>query len=106
MESTKKQLELLFEKAVDYIETRLQLFKLQAVDKTADVLSALVCMLLLGLVFSIVFFILNIGLALWIGSLLGKSYEGFFIVAGFYTVIGLIVYLLQSKVLKAGISNV
>jgi hypothetical protein len=105
MENTKKDLELLFEKAADYIETKFNLLKLQAVDKTADVVSSLVCILVIVLIFSVVFFILNIGLALWIGSLLSKAYYGFFIIAGFYIIVGLIIYFIRSKFLKAGISN-
>jgi len=105
MENTKQDLELLFEKTADYVETRVDLLKLQAVDKTSDIVSSLVVLLIAGLVFAIVFFILNIGLALWIGSLLGKTYNGFFIVAGFYAIIGLIIYLLRGKFIKAGISN-
>lgn len=105
MENTKQDLELLFEKAADYVETRVDLLKLQAVDKTSDVVSSLVVMLIVSLIFSIVFFVLNIGLALWIGTLLGKTYYGFFVVAAFYIIVGLLIYLLKGKFLKEDISN-
>jgi hypothetical protein len=105
MENTKQDLESLFEKTADYVETRIDLLKLQAVDKTSDIVSSLVVLLIVGLIFSIVFFILNIGLALWIGNLTGKTYNGFFIVAGFYAIAGLIIYLLKGKFIKEGISN-
>jgi hypothetical protein len=105
MENTKEDLELLFEKTADYVETRVDLLKLQAVDKTSDVVSSLIVLLIVTTIFSIVFFILNIGLALWIGSLLGKTFEGFFIIAGFYAIVGSLIYLLKAKFIKTGISN-
>jgi hypothetical protein len=105
MENTKEDLELLFEKTADYVETRVELLKLQAVDKTSDVVSSLVVMFIVTVIFSIVFFILNIGLALWIGRLLGKTFEGFFIIAGFYAIVGLLIYLLKATFIKTGISN-
>jgi uncharacterized membrane protein len=36
---------------------------------------------------------LNIGLAIWLGELLGKMYYGFFIIAGFYFLVSVIVFL-------------
>ena len=38
MENTKEDVELLFEKTADYIQSKVNLLKLQAVDKTSDVL--------------------------------------------------------------------
>jgi hypothetical protein len=47
----------------------------------------------------------NIGLALWIGFMLGKAYFGFFCVAGFYALLGFVFYFLMHKWLKRSISN-
>jgi len=105
MENTKNDLELLFEKAADYIETKFNLLKLQTVDKAADVISSLICILVIVLIFLVFFFTINIGLALWIGTLLGKAYYGFFIISAFYVILGSIIYLLKNKLIKIGISN-
>jgi hypothetical protein len=105
MENTKEDLELLFGKTADYVETKVDLLKLQTIDKTADVASTLVLVMIVALIFSIVFFILNIGIALWLGSLLGRTYYGFFIIAGFYTLIGIIIYSFKGKLFKEGLSN-
>jgi hypothetical protein len=35
---------------------------------------------------------LNLGVALWLGEILGKQFYGFFVVAGFYIVLGLILH--------------
>jgi hypothetical protein len=49
--------------------------------------------------------VLNIGIALLLGELLGKSYYGFFIVAGFYLVAGIILHFFLHKWIKKPISD-
>jgi hypothetical protein len=105
MEKEPNILGSLFEKATDYIETNAELLKLKAVDKTADVVASIVSALVM-LVFSlIVIVLLNIGVALWIGDLLGKAYYGFFIVAGFYIIVGLIFHFSRRKLLKEPLTD-
>ena len=48
---------------------------------------------------------LNIGIALFIGDLLGKVWLGFILVSGIYACIGLIVYLFREKWIKRPLSN-
>jgi hypothetical protein len=49
---------------------------------------------------------LNIGLGLYLGSMLGKSYYGFFVLTGFYLIIGTLFYLFRNKWIREPISNV
>ena len=99
MEST-SQVEALLEKVKDYIETRIELLKLKAIDKSSGILSTIISFLVL-FIFSILFVILfSIGLALLIGDLLGKYYYGFFIVAALYIIIGLVVFYGRNKWIK------
>jgi hypothetical protein len=70
---------LLFEKADDCTKSTIELFKLRAIDSSADFSSFLVAKLLLFSVISLFVIIFYIGVALWIGNLLGKYYYGFFI---------------------------
>lgn len=81
----------LFENAGDYLETRLELLKLQAIDKTSDVTSSVVSGITLAIIMGFAFFLINIGIALWIGELLDKAYLGFFILAAFYLLAGFLV---------------
>jgi hypothetical protein len=48
---------------------------------------------------------LNLGLAFWLGDILGKTYFGFFVVAAFYILAGSIFYIFFSKRLKRYICN-
>jgi len=43
----------------------------------------------------------NLGLAIWIGKLLGQLYLGFFVMAAFYLLAGLVYYIFfQDKIKK------
>jgi len=50
-------------------------------------------------------FVTNIGASLWIGELLGKSYYGFFCVAGFYIVVIGFIYFFMRDWIKKSIGN-
>ncbi len=95
----------LFENAGDYLETRLDLLKLQAISKSTDVTSSIVSRITIVLIISFGMFILNIGLALWVGELVGKAYLGFFVVAGFYALLALVLHLFRHAWLKEPVSS-
>ena len=93
-------LESLISKSHEYVETRLDLFKLKMVDKSTEVASTIASGIALFVTGFIFFIFFNIGLALLIGDLVGKSYWGFFILAVFYALIGIIFYKSRNKLLK------
>ena len=98
-------IEMLFEKAEDYSKTTIELLKLKAVDKSADVVSSLAAQLAIFIVAALFTLIINIGIALWIGELLGKSYFGFFIVAGFYALVAIMLYTFRNQWIKSPLMN-
>ncbi|HET6558933.1 MAG TPA: hypothetical protein VFG54_16555 [Prolixibacteraceae bacterium] len=105
MEYQENLIESLIEKGEQYGKTTLELIKLKAVDKSADVASTLISWMIV-IVFTVLFFlILNIGIALWIGELLGKSYYGFFVVAGFYALLALIFGIFREQFIKKPVNN-
>ncbi len=97
MEDQKNQFEILFDKASDYLETRLDLFKLKATQKASDVISSMASRLILILLISMVVIMINIGLALLLGEMMGKSYYGFFVMAAFYSLAGFVFHLYKNK---------
>jgi len=105
MESNTTPIESLFQRAEDYGKTTLTLLKLNAVDKSADVFSYLVIKLALFLVVVLFLFTLSIGISLWVGELLGKSYYGFFTVTASYLLIGLIVYIFKATLIGAPVRS-
>jgi hypothetical protein len=105
MYSKATHMEMLFEKAQEYGKTTIELFKLNAVDKSADVVSSLVSRLAILMVVALLIIILSIGLALWTGELLGKTYYGFFVVGGLYTVLAILLHIFRHPWLKKPVSN-
>jgi len=100
-----KLIEELLERATDYVKKSFELLKLKALDKTSDVISSFIPnVVVIFLVASFMLF-LNIGLAFWLGEMLGKTYYGFFVVAAFYGIAGIILSLFFHKWLKKNICN-
>lgn len=98
-------IESLIEKGEQYGKTTLELLKLKTLDKSADVVSNLVSWLIV-LIFAVLFFlILNIGVALWIGELLGKSYYGFFAISGFYALLAILFGIFRKQWIKNPVNN-
>lgn len=97
--------EVLFEKVSDYGKTTIEILKLKAIDKSASVVSSLVAKAILVLVVAMFILTATIGLALWIGELLGKSYYGFLSIAGFYVVIAILLYAFRNQWIKKPVSN-
>jgi len=93
-------LESLLEKSEEYGKTSLELLKLKALEKIAELTSSLVLNGTFIIIISVFFIMGTIGLALWLGELLGKPWYGFFAVAGFYGIIGFVLYFLLNKWIK------
>ncbi|MCE3278501.1 MAG: hypothetical protein K0S44_692 [Bacteroidetes bacterium] len=105
METTKDVIEPLIERAEEYAKTSIELLKLNTVDKTSAVVSTLISRGSAVLVLAMFTVMINIGIALWLGDLLGKTYYGFFCVSVFYLVIGSILYFFLHNTIKKKISN-
>jgi fatty acid desaturase len=105
MEEKAKLLESLVEKATDYGKVSLEVVKLKAVDKTSDIVSSVVPHTVVVIIMSSFMLFLNLGLAFWLGDLTGRLYFGFFIIAAFYVLIGIVIHFLMHKSLKKLIRN-
>lgn len=105
MDEREGLIESLIERGEQYGKTTLELIKLKTLDKSADVASDLVSWLIIVIFATLFFLILNIGIALWIGDLLGKPYYGFFIVAGFYAILALVFAIFRKQLVKKPVNN-
>jgi hypothetical protein len=105
MEENAKILESLIESATEYGKTSIELIKLKSLDKATDIVSSLVplSVVIVLLITFLLFF--NIGIALWLGDILGKPFYGFFAVAGFYILTGLIIHFLLNKWIKRQVGD-
>lgn len=105
MEQQTENIEGLFEKAAGYVETRLELFKLKTALTTSDVVSELVGRIVILSIITMVVMLLNIGLALWLGELLGKNYYGFLLLSAFYSLLAVLLYIFREKLVESPVSN-
>jgi len=100
MEDNAKLIESLLDRAIEYGKTSFELSKLKAIDQVSDAVSSFIprSLVFFILVSSVLF--INIGIALWLGEILGKTFYGFFIIAAFYGVIGAILHFFMHNWLK------
>ena len=100
MEENTKILESLIESATEYGKTSIELVKLKALDKTTDIVSSLIPFSVVIILLITFLLFLNLGIALWLGEILGKPFYGFFAVAGFYILTGIIIHFFLNKWIK------
>jgi hypothetical protein len=105
MEDNERLIESLIERTVEYGKTSFELAKLKALDKISDVISTLVPQIIVNIFLLIFLLFFNLGIALWLGEVLGKTFYGFLVVAGFYGFIAIIVQLFMRNWLKKKVSN-
>jgi hypothetical protein len=100
MENNTQLIESLLERVIDYGKTSYELVKLKVVDKTTDSLSSFLPNTVIGAIVCNFLLFVNLGLALWLGKILGELFYGFFIVAAFYALVAFVMHLFMRKWLK------
>ncbi|MBL0105407.1 MAG: hypothetical protein IPP51_17490 [Bacteroidetes bacterium] len=105
MNDTATPVETLFEKAEDLSKTTIQLLRLRTISKSAELFSSLAVQLAISIVVAFLFFLLSIGISLWLGEMMGKIYYGFFTITGFYMICALVVYQYRSDWIQTPISD-
>ena len=91
-------IELLLEKAEQFAKTNIQLYRLKAIDRVTDIFASLVSKIVFVVLTSVFIFLFTIGLALYLGDLLGKTYYGFFAVGGFYMLLTIILIIVKKPI--------
>jgi hypothetical protein len=75
------------------------------IDKTSSVASSIISGIALFVIFFIFFIVLNIGIALLIGDLVGRASWGFLIWAGFYGIVGFVLFSQRNKIIKTPVTK-
>jgi hypothetical protein len=105
MEQTDGIVKVLLTQVEEYGKTSFELTRLKAVQKLIPVASTLTGHLFVLLMLSLFVLLLNIGIAMWLGDLLGKPYLGFIYVASFYLLVGVILYFTAAKLFRNPVSR-
>lgn len=101
----KESIQAVFDTVGDFVDIKIDLFKMQAVSKISEVVSSAIGSVAVMIFMLFFIILLNIGLALLIGEWLGKNYYGFFALAGLYLIAGLILGSFKEKWIKVPIAN-
>jgi uncharacterized membrane protein YcjF (UPF0283 family) len=89
----------------EYIETRIKLARLQAIEKGSSFFASLVTEVFVLICTAITILFFSITLALYLGSVLGAYWMGFGIVALVYLLIAILVSSFQKKHIEPKIIN-
>lgn len=105
MENKTLCIEPFIQRAELYGKLRYELIKLKTIYTVSKVVSVIVSKAIFILILMTSTIVLTVGVALWLGDILGKSYYGFFCVAGFYAIIGFVLYFILQNRIKKNVAN-
>ncbi len=96
----KEQIDHVEDGVRSYVKNSLDFYRLQSFRSMMKGITMATKVLLIGGIASIAILFLSLSAAFWFGNMLGNTAQGFLIVGGFYVLIGIIVFLLKSKIEK------
>jgi|ERR1700722_10433492 len=99
-----QSIEVILEETEEYIRMREQLFKYKTLAKVSDTAADALSGILTLLIFIPFFALLNIGICIWLGNTLNNMSEAFFIISGFYLLVGVILSMVRRRI-KPSITN-
>lgn len=105
IEERKELIEDLFEKAEEYVKTNIEIAKLKATDKVAEIVSSLIAQIAVVVLGFFFLLMINIGIAFWLGNVMGATHYGFMVVAGFYALLVLVLVLFRNNIVKAPVND-
>lgn len=88
-----------------YVQTNIELVKLEATERVSVLGSSLLSVLLVGMTLSLFILFLSIGVSLYLSAYLNNSYLGFILVAGFYFLLSCLLVLTRKKLIETPIRN-
>ena len=105
METPPSLIESLIDSIEVYIKTTIELSKFKALETVTAVTTSLISRLVGFIVIVLFVVFLSIGVALYLGDMFEKMYYGFFIVAVFYLIAGVILSFSLHKWIKKPVSD-
>ena len=98
MEEEKQTPPPIVEQVKEYMDTQLELVKLEAVEQGAKFLSGFIVDLIVAVCFALAFLFISLALALLLSSLMGSYWAGFGSMAALYIIIALIAMNRKDKI--------
>lgn len=100
MDKPKPEIEEIVEDLKSYINTNMELYKMKATEKGAEIASQAIINIIIGVMVSMTLLFVSFALAYCLSEYFDKMYLGFLIVGGIYGVIGIFIYLSKDAWLK------
>ena len=95
----KLNLDNAFKALVRYMELRRELFEVEMKDYLAKTFLSFVILLFVMGFALVIFLFVSLALALFLNEIMESTYGGFLIMAGFYLIAGILVYVLGKKLI-------
>ncbi len=105
METPANFIESIIERVESYGKTVYELAKYKLLESVIVILTSVLSRLGMILVMALILIFLSFGVSLYLGELLGKSYYGFFIVAAFYLLAGIVLHFFLHRWIKKPVSE-
>ena len=105
METEKSKVDQLIDHAEQYFQTRQELSKMIAAEKSSVIISSVVSNLAIAFIFFFVFLFASIALAYGLSQAIGEAFAGFLIVAFLYFILGIILFAMRDRLIKTPITN-
>lgn len=100
------KIEELMESLKSYISTNFDLIKYQGIERATVIIADLVVNVLVGMMLLFFVFFISLWACFYISALFGDNYSGIAIVAGFYLLIGVIIYMVRKKMIIKPLRNI
>lgn len=100
-----KKLEELSDSLKQYLLLNIEIIKLEATNQVSTIGSTVVSSLVVGISAFLFVFSLSIGLGFYLSALLGDSYSGFAIIAAFYFLLAIVLFIGRKKLIEKPLRN-
>jgi hypothetical protein len=100
-----EKIDVLTDSVKEYVDTNYELIRLQVIDHTSDIISALIGMLIFGVLFFLFLIFGSFYLAYYLSDQIGIEGIGFAIVGGFYLVMAILFYFNRKSLIENRVCN-
>lgn len=100
-----KKIEGFSESVKQYLMLNYEIIKLEVTRKTSEIGATLFSSFLLGTALFLFVFALSMGVGFYLSALLGDTFSGFGIIAGFYLLISIILLIGRKKLIEKPLRN-
>lgn len=88
-----------------YVGTSAELFKLEAIEHSANISSKMISSMVIGITFLLLLVFGSFGLSFYLAEYFNSHFVGFFIVAGGYLVLGLFLLIFRKRLIEFPFKN-